>query len=56
MKYACNKCDHQATTKGALKSHLKSIHEGVKYNCKECNHEFSQKGTLRSHMKKVHSF
>ena len=32
MKYKCNECDYQATEKGSLKKHNKSIHQGIKYN------------------------
>ena len=31
VKYACDKCDYQATQQGNLRTHMKSKHEGVKY-------------------------
>ena len=29
----CSECDYEATKKGNLITHVKSVHEGVKYSC-----------------------
>ena len=35
--FSCNQCHSQFTTKGNLKTHIQSKHEGVKYTCNHCN-------------------
>ena len=36
VKYHCEQCNHQFTTKGSLAEHKRSVHEGVKYPCEQC--------------------
>ena len=54
MRYACNKCDFQATRQDGLKMHIKSIHEGVKYACNQCDHQAADPSNLRKHIKNKH--
>ena len=53
IKYACNKCEYQATTPVNLSSHIQCIHEGVKYPCNQCDYQGS-KAALRQHLKIKH--
>ena len=55
VRYACNKCDFQATRQeDGLKMHIKSIHEGVKYACNQCDHQAADPSNLRKHIKNKH--
>ena len=37
-----------------LRTHVKSIHEGVKYPCDQCVYKATSKGDLRTHVKSIH--
>ena len=54
VKFPCPQCDHKATQKGSLLTHIKSVHEGVKYPCKKCDFKATQKGNLLRHIKSTH--
>ena len=48
-------CDHQATHKGSLSTHIKNVHQkSENTKCSECNISI-QKRNLRRHMKMFHS-
>ena len=49
VKYSCNQWDYQATKQGNLKTHNKSIHEGV-YSCDQ----FYYQSDLKKHKNSVH--
>ena len=49
-KFPCVMCKYQATTPGNLKTHVWSIHEGVKYPCDQCDYQATQKSVLKSHI------
>ena len=38
----CDKCESQFTTKGNLKKHIQSKHEGVKYACNYCDYQATE--------------
>ena len=42
-------------TKGSLKSHMQSMHEGVNYPCELCEHKAKQRPGLKRHMALVHN-
>ena len=44
----------QATQKGILQKHIKSIHEGQKFPCPLCEYKATEKGSLQKHIKSVH--
>ena len=46
--------DYKAATKGTLKGHISSIHEGGTHKCDLCNKGFSSKDRLRRHVTTVH--
>ena len=54
VKFNCSLCDHQATTKSNLKTHIQYQHEGVKYVCNECVQPFTQKQHLKTHIQTIH--
>jgi len=39
MKYPCGQCEYQATTKGSLYRHKRSVHEGMEYPYRQCEHQ-----------------
>ena len=53
-KYACNKCDYQATQKGNITLPIQSVHEGVKYACNQCAYQATQQSNLTTHIQSVH--
>ena len=51
----CNICDFKTAQKGNLKTHIESVHEGIKaYNCNICGWDTSNKSSLNYHMEYVH--
>ena len=50
----CQDCEKIFSTKGNLKSHIESVHEGKKFACSQCNHEFALKSSLSKHEKRKH--
>ena len=42
-------------TKGSLKSHMQSMHEGVNYPCDLCDYKAKQSPGLKRHMALVHN-
>ena len=54
VKYACDQCDYQATTKFDLTRHNKSRHEGIKYDCDQCEYQATSQSSLKRHSKAVH--
>ena len=43
IKYLCNECEYNATTKSSLKIHKMSVHENVKFPCNQCDNTKLQK-------------
>ena len=39
QKFHCPDCEYQATEKGNLIKHHKSMHMGQKFQCQECEYE-----------------
>ena len=54
VKYACDKCDYQATRKNILNQHIQAKHEGVKYACDQCDYQASYKWDLSTHIQSKH--
>ena len=54
MKYPCGKCEYQATTKGSVDRHRKSVHEGIRYPCRQCEYQAATKGNLERHRRSIH--
>ena len=52
-----HECKHRHKTfsrSGALCTHIKSVHEGVKYACEQCDNQFTQQCKLRAHILSKH--
>ena len=54
QKIQCPHCEHKATKKGNLQTHIKSVHEGQKFPCPQCEYKATLKGHLQTHIKSVH--
>ena len=50
----CPQCDHHATWKESLKTHILSMHDGMKFKCHQCDHQATQKGSLKRHILSKH--
>ena len=53
MKYICNTCGIQRSSKGGLSSH-QQIHEGKKYPCDSCDYQATERGNLTRHKQSKH--
>ena len=42
VQYICDHCCYKATLKGALKTHIESVHEKVWYSCDQCAYKGTQ--------------
>jgi KRAB domain-containing zinc finger protein len=50
VRYPCLLCDFEATQAGALKRHVRNMHDKVKdFPCDECEKEFAQNAQLTIH-------
>ena len=55
-KYSCDQCDYESIDKRHLKTHVDSIHLGLRpFKCDTCESTFTQKPHLNTHKKTVHS-
>jgi len=53
--FPCNQCEYSATQRGALKTHILSVHEKVKpFSCLKCEYSATQKGAIKIHVASVH--
>jgi uncharacterized Zn-finger protein len=54
----CDICNSTFKTKGTLKRHMQSAHEGKErkksFQCNMCEDSFTQKGSLNMHIASVH--
>ena len=54
LRYPCDQCEHVATQKVNLQSHIKAKHEAhlqTKHKCKICPYETIHKTSLKVHYK-----
>ena len=51
---ACTTCGKVYTSKGTLRKHIKSVHEGVRYPCTLCGKAFTDPSHLLRHRKLKH--
>ena len=54
LKYACNQCDRQFTTKSNQTQHIQSAHEDVKYACIQCDYQATHTSSLTKHIQSKH--
>ena len=50
----CEQCDYGAKSKGNLKKHVLSIHEGILHNCDRCDYKSSEKAGVNRHKRAIH--
>ena len=55
MKWACNICHTSFSTKGNLKNHKDSVHEGVKHDCDQCDYKGTTRSSVQRHKNSVHN-
>ena len=53
-KFQCKDCEYQATQKGHLGTHTKTVQMGLTFMCPECEYQASKKVTLVHHQQFVH--
>ena len=53
-KYECDQCHKAYSSKGGLKMHKESAHEGVKYPCNQCDYQATQKVYRAKHIQSKH--
>ena len=54
-KIKCRICDKKFGRSDFLKTHVKTVHDGIKdHQCKICNKKFGQLSAMRRHVKEVH--
>ena len=52
--FNCNLCHTVLSSRGCLKMHMQSIHEGIRYPCDQCDYKASKLGNLRRHKLVMH--
>ena len=52
--FPCDLCPFKTQSNKDLRSHLKSVHEGVKYPCDQCDYKATYKRGLLTHIKLKH--
>ena len=52
--FTCEQCQNQFTTKGSLKIHIQSKHDGIKYACNHCEYQGTTQGNLKIHIQSKH--
>ena len=53
VKYPCRQCKYQATEKGALEKHKKTVHEGGKYPCRQCDYKVTSMRNVTQHQRAI---
>ena len=53
-RFPCSMCKYEATQKGHLNSHIKTVHDRIKDLCEKCNKEFSDRSNLKKHIRADH--
>ena len=54
-KYSCNQCDYATSDKCHLKTHINSVHLGLRpFKCDTCESTFTQQSHLNYHRKSIH--
>ena len=50
----CKECDFKCGAPGTLKTHIRTVHEGLFYKCEQCDKTYTHKKDLSDHVKVVH--
>ena len=54
MRYRCEECDYQGTTKSHLVVHIRHKHRGISYRCDLCQFAASTSNNLKQHVMRKH--
>jgi len=55
LDYTCNLCNKEFSKRSNLRTHIQSVHEGIRYKCEICDKELSTLGNKTLHMKNKHA-
>ena len=50
----CHLCEIKTVSKGSLKMHIESIHDGIRYECGQCDYMATKQGNLKRHKQVKH--
>ena len=53
-KFKCEKCNYKSANMFLLRSHNRSMHDGIKVYCEQCNYKCATLSTLRIHKQSKH--
>ena len=53
-KFQCTYCPKSFGWREGFKSHIRTVHKGIKFNCDLCEKSFTQKHSLKTHISKAH--
>ena len=54
VKFPCDDCEFNGTTRQNLERHIQSVHKGIKIPCDLCDYKFTQISNLNRHKKNRH--
>ena len=54
IKFNCDICGQELTSKLSIIRHKRAIHEGIKHGCDHCDFKGSEASSLRRHLKNIH--
>ena len=54
IKFKCNFCDFETSSKDSLTRHTQAKHEGRTFSCIFCDFKSTLKKGVRKHMKRIH--
>ena len=54
LQFKCISCEKSYTTKGGMRHHYKTEHEGFRFPCSSCDKEYKQREHLRVHVRSCH--
>ena len=54
VKFICDQCDYEATTRSHLAEHKKAQPDWVTFDCDQCDYKSSWRSKLVGHVKAVH--
>ena len=52
--YHCEECDFKTSQTGNLKTHVRSVHEGLVFGCDQCDHKAKSNSKLGHHKQITH--
>jgi hypothetical protein len=53
-RYYCDMCDYQASLRGSVSRHIRTIHQGLRYPCDQCEYQATRSHHLKRHKERLH--